>query len=103
MRRQTKNNGSYRQQNGNTVMIVVIKLVKRSYKMAMWQMYLLILPIGLGIMTLVASLMCLFAYLTSNEKATRLPAFKWFKRLLVVAFLLLSIGIYMTVKHFWIH
>ena len=69
--------------------------------MAMWQIYLLILPIGLGIMTLVAILMCLFAYLTANENATRLPAFKWFKRLLVVAFLLLSIGLYMTFSYFW--
>ena len=69
--------------------------------MTMWQIYLLILPIGLGIMTLVASLLCLFAYLMSNENATRLPAFIWFKRLLIVAFILLSIGIYMTFGHFW--
>lgn len=68
----------------------------------MWQIYLFILPIGLGIMTLVASLMCLFAYLTANENATRLPAFRWFKRLLVVAFILLSIGIFLTVQNFWI-
>ena len=69
--------------------------------MAMWQIYLFILPIGLGIMTLVASLMCLFAYLTSHEDATRLPAFKWFKRLLIVAFLLLSMGLFLTFGHFW--
>ena len=68
----------------------------------MWQIYLFILPIGLGIMTLVASLMCLFAYLTANENATRLPAFRWFKRLLVVAFILLSIGIFLTVQNFWV-
>ena len=69
--------------------------------MTVWQVYLLILPIGLGIMTLVGSLMCLFAYLSAHENATRLPAFKWFKRLLVVAFLLLSAGIFMTFTHFW--
>ncbi len=69
--------------------------------MTVWQIYLYILPIGLGIMTLVASLICLFAYLTSHDNATRLPAFKWFKRLLVVAFILLSIGIFMTFGHFW--
>ena len=70
--------------------------------MTMWQIYLFILPIGLGIMTLVASLMCLFAYLTSNDNATRLPAFKWFKRLLIVAFILLSIGIFLTFNNFWV-
>lgn len=69
--------------------------------MTVWQIYLLILPIGLGIMTLVASLMCLFAYLMSDEKTTRLPAFTWFKRLLIVAFILLSIGLYMTFGYFW--
>lgn len=71
--------------------------------MTVWQIYLFILPIGLGIMTLVASLMCLFAYLMSDDNATRLPAFNWFKRLIVIAFLLLSIGIFMTVNSFWIH
>lgn len=70
--------------------------------MTVWQIYLFILPIGLGIMTLVASLMCLFAYLMSDDNATRLPAFNWFKRLIVIAFLLLSIGIFMTVNSFWI-
>ncbi len=69
--------------------------------MTVWQIYLYILPIGLGIMTLVASLIFLFAYLTSHDNATRLPAFKWFKRFLVVAFILLSIGIFMTFGHFW--
>ncbi len=67
----------------------------------MWQAYFFILPIGLGIMTLVASLMCLFAYLMSNDNATRLPAFNWFKRLVIVAFILLSIGLFMTFKNFW--
>ncbi|MEC5209479.1 hypothetical protein RCH20_000528 [Psychrobacter sp. PL15] len=67
----------------------------------MWQVYLFILPIGLGIMTLVASLMCLLAYLISDDNATRLPAFNWFKRLVIVAFILLSIGLFMTFKHFW--
>ena len=67
----------------------------------MWQIYLFILPIGLGIMTLVASLMCLIAYLTSNDNATRLPAFKWFKRLLVVAFILLSLGLVVTFRNLW--
>ncbi|WP_327192472.1 hypothetical protein [Psychrobacter sp. PL15] len=69
--------------------------------MAVWQVYLFILPIGLGIMTLVASLMCLLAYLISDDNATRLPAFNWFKRLVIVAFILLSIGLFMTFKHFW--
>ncbi len=67
-----------------------------------WQVYLYILPVGLGIMTLAASLLCLFAYLMSDDNATRLPAFTWFKRLIVVAFVLLSIGIFMTVKYFWV-
>ncbi len=67
----------------------------------MWEVYFFILPIGLGIMTLVASLMCLFAYLMSDDNATRLPAFNWFKRLILVAFILLSIGIFMTFKNFW--
>lgn len=67
----------------------------------MWQMYFFILPIGLGIMTLVASLIFLFAYITSHDNATRLPAFNWFKRLIIVAFLLLSIGLFMTFGHFW--
>lgn len=66
-----------------------------------WQVYLYILPVGLGIMTLAASLLCLFAYLMSDDKGTRLPAFNWFKRLLILAFLLLSIGIFMTVRYFW--
>ena len=69
--------------------------------MTVWQVYLFILPIGLGIMTLVGSLMCLFAYLMSDDNATRLPAFTWFKRLLIVAFLLLSIGLFMTFRNFW--
>ena len=67
-----------------------------------WQVYLYILPVGLGIMTLAASLLCLFAYLMSDDNATRLPAFIWFKRLIIVAFLLLSAGIFMTVKYFWV-
>ena len=68
----------------------------------MWQIYLFILPIGLGIMTLVASLIFFFAYMTSKDNATRLPAFKWFKRFLVVAFILLSIGIFLTFNNFWV-
>lgn len=64
----------------------------------MWQVYFYILPIGLGIMTLAGSLLCLFAYLMSDDNATRLPAFNWFKRLIIVAFLLLSVGLFMT---FW--
>ncbi|WP_227674696.1 hypothetical protein [Psychrobacter jeotgali] len=64
-------------------------------------MYLFILPIGLGIMTLVASLIGLFAYLMSDDNATRLLAFNWFKRLIIVAFLLISIGLFMTFGHFW--
>lgn len=52
-------------------------------------------------MTLAASLLCLFAYLMSDNNATRLPAFNWFKRLIIVAFLLLSMGLFMTFKHFW--
>ena len=67
----------------------------------MWQAYFFILPIGLGILTLVVSLIFLFAYITSNDNATRLPAFNWFKRLIVVAFLLLSVGLFMTFKYFW--
>ena len=70
-------------------------------EMLVWQMYVSILPIGLGIMTLVASLIGLFAYLMSNDNATRLPAFNWFKRLIIVAFLLLSAGLLMTFGSFW--
>ena len=67
----------------------------------MWQAYFFILPIGLGIINLVVSLIFLFAYITYNDNATRLPAFKWFKRLIVVAFLLLSTGLFMTFRYFW--
>lgn len=67
----------------------------------MWQVYFYILPIGLGIMTLAGSLLCLFSYLMSDDNATRLPAFNWFKRLIIVAFLLLSVGLFMTFGHFW--
>ena len=67
----------------------------------MWQMYFSILPIGLGIMTLVASLIGLFAYLMSNDNVTRLLGFNWFKRLIIVAFLLLSVGLFMTFGSFW--
>ena len=70
-------------------------------EMLVWQMYFSILPIGLGIMTLVASLIGLFAYLMSNDNATRLLGFNWFKRLIIVAFLLLSIGLFMTFGSFW--
>ncbi|WP_227686685.1 hypothetical protein [Psychrobacter fozii] len=52
-------------------------------------------------MTLAASLLCLFAYLMSDDNATRLPAFNWFKRLIIVAFLLLSVGLFMTFRYFW--
>lgn len=67
----------------------------------MWQVYFYILPIGLGIMTLAGSLLCLFAYLMSDDNATRLPAFNRFKRLIIVAFLLLSVGLFMTFGYFW--
>ncbi|GAF54991.1 LOW QUALITY PROTEIN: hypothetical protein JCM18901_607 [Psychrobacter sp. JCM 18901] len=70
-------------------------------EMTVWQVYLFILPIGLGIMTLAASLLFLFAYLMSDDNTTRLPAFNWFKRLIIVAFMLLSIGLFMTFGHFW--
>lgn len=69
--------------------------------MTVWQIYLFILPIGLGILTLVTSLIFLFAYLMSDDHATRLPAFTWFKRFIIVAFILLSIGLFMTFGHFW--
>ena len=52
-------------------------------------------------MTLVASLIGLFAYLMSNDNATRLLGFNWFKRLIIVAFLLLSVGLFMTFGSFW--
>ncbi|WP_201535278.1 hypothetical protein [Psychrobacter ciconiae] len=67
----------------------------------MWQLYFFILPIGLGLITLVASLIGLFAYLMSEDPATRRPAFNWFRRLIVVAFILLSIGLFMTFGYFW--
>lgn len=70
-------------------------------EMLVWQMYFSILPIGLGIMTLVASLIGLFAYLMSNDNTTRLLGFNWFKRLIIVAFLLLSVGLFMTFGSFW--
>ena len=69
--------------------------------MTVWQMYFFILLIGLGIMTLAASLLFLFAYLMSDDNATRLPAFHWFKRLIIVAFILLSVGLFMTFGNFW--
>jgi len=66
-----------------------------------WQVYLFILPIGLGLITLVASLIGLFAYLISDDDATRRPAFNWFRRLIIVAFILLSLGLFMTFGYFW--
>lgn len=69
--------------------------------MTVWQIYLFILPVGLGIMTLAGSLLFLFAFLMSDDPATRLPAFNWFKRLIILAFILLSIGLFMTFGHFW--
>ena len=66
----------------------------------MWQVYLFILPIGLGILTLVAGLIGLFIYLIADDNATRLPAFNWFKRLIVVAFIFLSIGLFLTFGYF---
>ena len=66
----------------------------------MWQVYLFILPIGLGILTLVASLIGLCIYLIADDNATRLPAFNWFKRLIVVAFIFLSIGLFLTFGYF---
>ncbi|WP_228284520.1 MULTISPECIES: hypothetical protein [unclassified Psychrobacter] len=66
----------------------------------MWQVYLFILPIGLGILTLVASLIGLFIYLIADDNATRLPAFNWFKRLIFVAFVFLSIGLFLTFGYF---
>ena len=66
----------------------------------MWQVYLFILPIGLGILTLVASLIGLFIYLIADDNATRLPAFNWFKRLIIVAFVFLSIGLFLTFGYF---
>lgn len=69
--------------------------------MTVWQVYFFILPVGLGIMTLAGSLLFLFAFLMSDDPATRLPAFNWFKRLIIVAFILLSIGLFMTFGHFW--
>ncbi|MGP9544193.1 hypothetical protein ACT3QR_04185 [Psychrobacter sp. AOP7-B1-25] len=52
-------------------------------------------------MTLAASLLFLFAYLMSDDNTTRLPAFNWFKRLIIVAFLLLNVGLFMTFGYFW--
>ncbi|WP_261862969.1 hypothetical protein [Psychrobacter sp. JCM 18900] len=48
-----------------------------------------------------SKLLFLFAYLMSDDNATRLPAFNWFKRLIIVAFVLLSIGLFMTFGYFW--
>jgi len=39
--------------------------------------------------------------LMSNDNATRLLGFNWFKRLIIVAFLLLSVGLFMTFGSFW--
>ncbi|WP_227431154.1 hypothetical protein [Psychrobacter sp. I-STPA6b] len=66
----------------------------------MISLYFSILPIGFGIMTLVGSLICLVGYATSNEVATKQQLFPWFQRLLLIAFILLSIGIFFTVKYF---
>ena len=75
--------------------------IQNRCEITVWQVYFFILPIGLGIMTLAASLLFLFAYLMSDDNATRLPAFNWFKRLIIVAFLLLSVGLFMTFGRFW--
>lgn len=66
----------------------------------MWTVYASILPIGLGIMTLVVSLICLVGFLTSNDVATKRKLWPWFPRLLIIAFLLLSAGIFFTGQSF---
>lgn len=68
----------------------------------MWSVYASILPIGLGIMTLVVSLICLVGFLTSNDVTTKQKLWPWFARFLVIAFILLSAGIFFTRQSFTI-
>ena len=63
-------------------------------------LYLAILPIGFGIMTLVVSLICLVGFLTSTDPATKSKLWPWFGRFLVIAFILLSLGLFFTSRHF---
>lgn len=63
-------------------------------------LYLAILPIGLGMITFVLSLICFFGYLTSDDNLTKRQLWPWFTKLLLLAFLLLSIGVFFTTRHF---
>lgn len=65
-----------------------------------WTLYIAILPVGFGMMTLVGSLICLIGYLTSDDSATKRKLWPWFTRLLLLAFLLLSVGLFFTSQHF---
>lgn len=63
-------------------------------------LYFAILPIILGVFTLVGSLICLFAYSFSNDMETKRLAYPWFQRLLLLAFILLSLGIFSVMMYF---
>lgn len=65
-----------------------------------WTIYLAILPIGLGIMTLVISLICLVGFMTSTDAATKGKLWPWFQRFVLLAFILLSMGLFFTSRHF---
>ena len=66
----------------------------------MTSLYLSILPIGFGIMSLVISLICFVGYITTNDIDTKRKLYPWFARFLLVAFILLPMGIFFTAKYF---
>ena len=66
----------------------------------MTSLYFFILPIGFGIMSLVVSLICFVGVITTHDIATKRQLYPWFIRCLLVAFILLPMGIFFTVKYF---
>ena len=65
-----------------------------------YTLYLSLLPIGFGVMTLVVSMICLVGYITSDNVATKKKLLPWFLRLIIVAILLISFGAFFASRHF---
>lgn len=65
-----------------------------------WTLYLSLLPIGFGVMTLVISMICLVGYITSDNLASKNKLLTWFLRLITVAILLIGLGAFFASRHF---
>lgn len=66
----------------------------------MQQLYFTIPLYGFGVLSLVASLICFFAYSFANDFETKRLAYPWIIRLLLLAFMLLTAGVLMTLRVF---